>query len=153
MVNKNLIGGASVFARIAIVCLIVALCQAGKVPNAAPWRSAIELAVQSEMQVTRDLRGKRCVGLASGIGVDEGEVLRDLRAKGLTLQNSGWCVRHLEGVEVEVFSPIVEAGPGLYEITVEVGDMVIAPGEHFATLLRRGKYLIPHQPQRCARPH
>ena len=128
-------------ARFASLSLIVAACAAGA-STVSARQSAVEFAVQAELQASQALAGKRCVRLGPDTGVDEREIVRDLRAKGFRLQNPRWCARHLTGIQVEVLSPVLEASPGVFQFAIAVGDMNIPPGVHFATLLKRGTYLV-----------
>ncbi len=103
----------------------------------------IAYAVGLEVQASH-LKGKAdlCVGFGNGLKVDDKTITSELRHSGLKFHPNEWCNEAGRGLTIAVVAPIREKSRGHYEIVIEVGDMAIKPGEHFATLLKRGTYLI-----------
>jgi hypothetical protein len=113
----------------------------GKVRN---LERAVAWAVQQEVQTGHlENRGDVCVGFASKEGVDTKAVISELRRKNYKIHTSNWCNSGPRGMTINIVGPIKESSPDAYELVIELGDSTgIQGGEHFATLLRRGTYVI-----------
>jgi hypothetical protein len=85
-----------------------------------------------------------CIGFGHGLGIHEKAAITELKDKGLKVHPSNWCSHgpHGRGLNIAIVAPIKEISPATYEFVLEVGDLSIAQGKHFATLLRRGTYVI-----------
>jgi hypothetical protein len=107
-----------------------------------------------------------CVGFGSTLAHSEKRIISELRREGLQFHENDWCNRGPRGLKISIIAPVVEATPGIYEVTVELGDLnpIRERGEHFATLLRKGKYtirqpnsskleLVSYQQDCCASQH
>jgi hypothetical protein len=105
---------------------------------------AVVLAVQLESTVS-DLarRNDVCVALGSGLEASEEKIVSNLKHKGLKLHENRWCNNGQRGVRVAAISPVKETSPGTYEIVLQTDDLwPLQRGEHFATLLKRGTYVV-----------
>lgn len=103
----------------------------------------IEFSVQQEIKASnlaahRDL----CVGFGYGLIVDEGAIISSLKRKGTHIHENDWCNQGPRGIAIDILSPIHETSPGTYEVNVQIADLSLRPGEHFATLLKRGTYVV-----------
>jgi hypothetical protein len=75
--------------------------------------------------------------------VDEKGIAFKLKSVGLRLHPNSWCNRHLRGLSISVLSPVRETSEATYELTLELGDLSpVGRGEDFASLLKRGTYVI-----------
>jgi hypothetical protein len=85
-----------------------------------------------------------CVGFGGGLSVNENAILSSLRGSGLKFHSGAWCNRGPRGVKIGITAPVKQTSPGVYELTVEFGDMdpIRLYGEHFATLLRKSTYVV-----------
>ena len=88
-----------------------------------------------------------CVAIGVGLNVDENRVVSKLRHDGLKVHSHQWCNNGPRGVRIAVLAPISKAADGTYELTVEVGDLSMASGEHFATTVKRGIYRVSAREQ------
>lgn len=105
---------------------------------------AVVFAVQQEVN-SGDLRNRSdlCLGLGYGLAVDEKAVMLRLKRSGLKLHLASWCNDRLLGLMVTIVAPIKQTSTGDYILELPVGDLSpISKGEHFATLLRRGIYVV-----------
>jgi hypothetical protein len=82
-----------------------------------------------------------CVALDTRLPMSEKDLISKLKRSGLVAHSSEWCNRG-RGYRIEIHAPIDAWDMGKYEIQVEVGDMTIMPGEHFATKLKQGTYQV-----------
>jgi hypothetical protein len=106
---------------------------------------AIVFAVHLEIRANGfEHRSDVCVGFGSGLKVDEKEILSELNREKPIVHSNGWCNHGPRGLVIAINSPATEPHPGVYELIVEAGDNrpILQRGEHFATLLRRGTYMI-----------
>jgi hypothetical protein len=85
-----------------------------------------------------------CIGFGHGLDIHKKAAITELKDKGLKVHPSDWCSHrpHGRGMNIAIVAPIKKISPATYEFVLEVGDLSIAEGEHFATLLRRGTYVI-----------
>jgi hypothetical protein len=99
--------------------------------------------VQQEAKAS-DVKSRRdvCIGFGHGLAVDERAVISEVKRGGLKVHSSEWCVARARGLNIDVVAPINEVSAGTFELTIQVRDPSIKPGEHFATLLKRGTYII-----------
>src|ERR1700674_3347855 len=104
---------------------------------------AIVFAVQQEVKANNLLAQRDlCIGFGQGLEVDQKAILSTLRRTGIRVRPNEWCNQGPRGVRVGIAAPIDETPPGTYTVNVQVDDLSIQPGEHFATTLRRGTYVI-----------
>jgi hypothetical protein len=103
-------------------------------------------AIQQEVS-TSDLQSAKdiCIGIGHGQAVREKIILSNLAGESPAPHPIAWCTTGNRGVSIDVLAPINESSPGQFEVTIEVGDEAIKEGEHFATLLKRGTYVIRYQ--------
>jgi hypothetical protein len=103
----------------------------------------IAFAIQQEVEAG-NLRSKPdlCVGFGQGLDINEAIIVSNLRHSGLQVHTKDWCNQGPRGVRIGIIAPIHEEPPGTYELRVQVDDLSIQAGEHFATILRRGRYVI-----------
>jgi hypothetical protein len=99
----------------------------------------VELEIQaSGLRTRKDV----CLAFGNGLVADQQAVLSDLRRDGFKVRLNEWCNHGPRGLSVQIVALINETVPGVFDVVVELGDNSIRPGEHFATLLRRGAYEI-----------
>jgi len=103
-------------------------------------------AIQQEVNAS-DLKSEKdiCIALGHGLPVREKTILANLARKSPMPHPIAWCTTRNRGVSIVVLAPINESSPGQFEVAVEVGDEAIKEGTHFATLLKRGTYVIRYQ--------
>jgi hypothetical protein len=136
---------SSIAALMIIACQQIILAQetvkAGGLGNLE--RVAV-FAVQQEVGANKlKTRSDLCIGFGDGLGIDEKAVMSKLNRVGLRLHPVGWCNDHARGLRIAIISPIRETSPGTYELTLELSDLSpLRRGEHFATLVKRGTYVI-----------
>ena len=68
-------------------------------------------------------------------------LLGELKGKGLEFKKASACLKPPNGTLLTIGSP-VNAGTDKRKVRVEVSDMNIEPGTHFATLRSRGVYTV-----------
>lgn len=146
--------------RSAILVLLAAICvgvnSTTRADAAKNGMSNVDRAVLFAIQHEVDAAGLKkdqdfCVGLGYGLTLNEKSIIAGLKQTGLRVHRQSWCnagPRGLDfggprGLDFAVVAPIKETSPGTYEFVVELGDnSPIQQGEHFATLLRRGTYIV-----------
>jgi hypothetical protein len=103
-------------------------------------------AIQQEVNGS-DIKSEKdiCIALGHGLPVRDKTILSNLAGKSPRPHPAAWCTTRNRGVYIYVLAPINESSPGQFEVAVEVGDAAIKEGSHFATLLRRGTYVIRYQ--------
>lgn len=91
-----------------------------------------------------NLQSKRglCIGIGQGLGVDDKAIISELKRSRLRVHENDWCNPGPRGVMIAIVAPIIETSTGTYELILQVDDLTIQPGEHFATLVKRGTYVI-----------
>ena len=131
------------------VSLLLTCQQVARSQEVAPVMGDADLlevtifALQHEAEAS-DLNKRRdvCVSLDTRLGISEKDVASLLKADGLAVHLQEWCNRGPRGYSLFVHAPINRTDEGTYEVTIQVGDLKIEPGVHFATLLKDGTYLI-----------
>jgi len=106
---------------------------------------AIAFAVYREDLTNKfETRKDVCVVFSTLLNVNQKGVLADLKERKLLVHPYTWCNKGPTGLTISVLAPVKESTPGIFEITIEVGDdrPILEKGEHFGTLLRRGIYTI-----------
>lgn len=111
--------------------------EAGRVERVVAFAVGLE-AQAGHLEGRRDL----CIGFGHGLAVDEKAIVLRLRRNGLKMHRSEWCDRGRRGLRIGVGAPISETSEGTYELVLEASDLSIHEGEHFATLLSRGTYVV-----------
>jgi hypothetical protein len=102
---------------------------------------SIVFAVQSEVQASN--AGKHvCIGFGNGLAVNQKVIISELKRKSLQVHPGEWCRQGPHRFTIGVLAPVNETSAATYEFVLEVGDVSTLPGEHFATLLRRGTYIV-----------
>lgn len=104
---------------------------------------AILFAIQQEVRAS-DLGHKRdlCLALGGGLDSQESRYISNLRRSGLLVHGNDWCAQGPRGTRIAVIGPVTKTSPTEYQIVVQVDDLSLHPGEHFATTLKRGTYTI-----------
>jgi hypothetical protein len=92
----------------------------------------------SQLMARKDL----CLSFDTRLEIRERDVVSKLREGGLAVHPHEWCNHGPRGFRFSVGAPIKRAVDGVYEVVVDVGDLTIRPGEHFATTLREGTYRV-----------
>ena|SRR5262252_1995395 len=111
--------------------------------SVSPLERVILVAVERELQVSSLVeRRDVCVENVSAKTVDEKQLPLALKRSGVRVHPGKWCYLHNRGIEVDVLSLTEDQVSGLYRVDIEVVDERIPPGVHFATLLKRGTYVI-----------
>ena len=105
---------------------------------------AVAFSVLEEIRANRLQRRKDvCVAFGSGSTVNEEQVLSLLKRSGVTIHPNDWCGRAPRGLRIDFVPPAKEVSPNTYEFVIQLGDLSgIQKGEHFATLLRKGTYVV-----------
>lgn len=111
--------------------------EAGRVERVIAFTVGLE-AKAGHLEGRRDL----CIGFGHGLAVDENAIVLRLKRNGLKMHRSEWCDRGPRGLRIGVVAPISETSRGTYELVLEASDLSIHEGEHFATLLSRGTYVV-----------
>jgi hypothetical protein len=83
-----------------------------------------------------------CVAFGHGLNVDVRAISSELKRRGLRVNSEEWCRQRATGLIIAVLSPIKELSGDMYELSIEVGNLSVPQGEHFATLLKRGTYVV-----------
>jgi len=85
-----------------------------------------------------------CVDFATELAIRESAVFAALRAEGLNFHAARWCNRGPRGVDISIAMPSKETPPGTYQMVSDISDSdpIRLYGDHFATLLRSGTYVI-----------
>lgn len=117
-------------------------------PSAARGLGNLErvvvFAVQREIE-SGNLKNRSdlCIGFGNGLGIDEKAVISELRRTGMRVHPNEWCTHSLRGLTIAIVAPIHETSPQTYALVLELGDLSpIRTGEHFATLMKRGTYVV-----------
>src|ERR1035438_7848744 len=138
-----------IIAKAAVCAWIAASLQYAIAKEASPAKGlrnierAVVFAIQQEFKgKLLENRKDVCVGFGHGLDIDDKAALLELKNRGLKARRASWCNRGPRGISIALVAPIRETSPGTYEFIVEVGDLAISEGEHFATLLRRGTYVV-----------
>jgi hypothetical protein len=99
-------------------------------------------AIQVEVQASQlKSSGNLCVGFGNGLLAKEETVVGELVQNGLKVHTNDKCTG-AHPLRIAVVSPVIETSPGEYKIVLELSDMSMKSNEHFATLLRRGIYVV-----------
>ena len=136
---------SSISALMIIACQqIVQAQEAVKVGAPGNLERVVVFVVQQEIEASNlKTRSDLCIGFGHGLAVDEKAIMSNLKRIGLRLHPGGWCTGKMRGLSIALIAPIREASPGTYELVLELGDLSpLRKGEHFATLLKRGTYVI-----------
>jgi hypothetical protein len=100
-------------------------------------------AVRHEIEVSQlRTRNDVCVAIDTRLDVDEKDLVSELKANGLLVHQHEWCNRGPRGFRLFVHAPIKRDTDSEYHVEIEVGDLTIKPGEHFATMLKQGTYHV-----------
>ena len=91
-----------------------------------------------------EARGDVCVSFATDLPIRESKILVALRDKRLNFHSAAWCNRGPRGVEISITMPNKQTLSGTFEIVSGINDSdpIRLYGDHFATLLRSGTYVI-----------
>lgn len=123
--------------------MIIACQQFALAAGSSNLERAVIFAVQREAKAGDLASGKDvCVGFGHGLAVREKPVLSSLKREGIKAHTNNWCTQQGHGLSIAVLAPVKESSPGMFEVTVQVGDPSIKPGQHFGTLLKKGTYVI-----------
>jgi hypothetical protein len=90
------------------------------------------------------LKGRKdlCVAIDTRLSLHEKDLVSKLKTSGLAVHTQEWCNRGPRGFNFFIAAPIKRTSDGAYDVKVEVGDLTIKPGEHFATMLKQGTYRV-----------
>src|SRR5579863_4446683 len=135
-----------------IACVVFAVCsqigyaeEAKTVKQLSDQERVILFVIQQESTANAlETRRDVCVGFGSGLSLNEKAILSALPSRGLKFHSEAWCNRGPKGVSIAIKAPVKQTSPGVYELMVEFGDIdpIRLYGEHFATVLRRGTYVV-----------
>jgi hypothetical protein len=92
----------------------------------------------SQLKARKDL----CVAIDTRLKINEQDIVSKLRAGGLGTHPHEWCNHGPRGFSFLLSAPIKRTVNGDYEVKIELGDLKIKPGEHFATILKEGVYRL-----------
>ena len=132
----------------AIVATVVLICRLSSAQDASTHgldsseRAAV-FAIQVEGKAS-SLEGKNslCIGVGKQLQISEKAIVSRLKRDGLRVHANEWCNKGPRGLRVGIVAPINEISPGTYEVSLQVDDLTMRSGEHFARMLRRGTYVI-----------
>jgi hypothetical protein len=132
---------------LAIACQEMVLAQSSSVQSSGNLTRVVAFAVQREVEAG-SLKGRSdlCLGFGNGLAVDQKAVMSELKRAGLKLHQDEWCNHSLRGLNIAIIAPIRETSLQTYELVLELSDpSPIRTGEHFATLLKRGTYVVQYR--------
>ena len=110
-----------------------------------PERAAVFVIREEATDYALEAREDICVDLGTESNLREKAVLAALQEEGFKFHDGSWCNRGARGVTVFIEAPRVkELAAGAYEYISSISDLdpIRLHGEHLATLLRKGKYVI-----------
>jgi hypothetical protein len=127
----------------AVIALILCLDLQAAKPTLDIAERSIIFAVLQEAKAA-DLSGRRdvCLGFGHGLVVQEKLILSELASRGLVLHKLTWCSNGPRGLSIDVIPPVEHLRDGVVRFRVDVGDLYIPEGVHFATMLRSSVYAI-----------
>ena len=106
---------------------------------------AVAYAIDLEVHASHlENRADVCIGLGHGLALDEQKILTELRAYKVKIRSGQWCNDGPRGIVIAIVPPTEESAPSTFDITIQVGDLrpIRESGEHFATMVRRGTYIV-----------
>jgi hypothetical protein len=124
------------------VALVVMTCDGRGMASTNDIEHVITFAIQQEASASNHTHQEICVGFGHGLVLHEKIIFSALRHNGINAHGTAWCTNRGQGLSISVIAPVKESSPGTFEVTVQVGDASIKQGEHFATLLKRGTYIV-----------
>jgi hypothetical protein len=131
------------------ILLILAL-HMPKLANASPPlgqrdRAAIFVIREETDDFALEAREDVCVEFAENSNLNGPAILTALHDKGLKFHDESWCNARPRGVMISIDAKAgVESSPSKYEFVSQVDDSdpIRLYGNHFATLLRKSKYVV-----------
>ncbi len=133
------------------IFLFLVICQCAPIgkANAATQltnqeRAIVYVVSEEATDYALEARGDVCVGFGTDLQIRESKIFAALRDKGLSFHPGSWCNRGPRGVEILITIPNKHTPPGIFEIVSGISDSdpIRLYGDHFATLLRSGTYVI-----------
>ncbi len=113
--------------------------------NLSTLDRVIIFAIQQEIRASNlSQRRDLCVGFGYGLEVNEKAIISNLVGKGTLVHENDWC--HGRGISVSVLSPVKRISLSDYQLEVQVGDLTMPSGAHFAKLLKQGTFVV-HCPE------
>lgn len=108
----------------------------------------VKLLADSEATAGRlQLTSSGCLGLERDRDPSN-RLLRELRAIGLTFRKASACMEPPNGILLTL-GPTTEPAADQLKVQVEITDMTIEKGSHFATILSRGIYTVAKDAKRA----
>jgi len=143
-VRRHRISGASVVILVALAAASLPAQGTRRDIDAALVRLLAEQEVGAgRLQVT----SSTCLGLERDRDPSD-RFLRELRATGLTLRKASACMKPPNGILFTV-GPTTDATADRLKVHVEISNMTIEAGSHFATILSRGIYTVAKDAKRA----
>ncbi len=133
------------------IIFLLAICQGVRTGTASDStqltnqeRAIVYVINEEARDYALEVRADVCVGFSTDLSIRESRILAALREQGLHFHPGSWCNRGPRGVEILITMPNKERPPGTYEIVSGINDSdpIRLYGDHFATLLRSGRYVI-----------
>ena len=145
---QNAIPKMALVILLTIACQEMALAQSSSpMPSSGNVERVTVFAIQREVEAG-NLKGRSdlCLGFGNGLAVDQKAVMSELKRGGVKLHPAEWCNHSLRGLNIAVIAPIRQTPLQTYELVLELSDpSPIRTGEHFATLLKRGTYVVQYR--------
>jgi hypothetical protein len=110
-----------------------------------PERAAVFVIREEATDYALEAREDVCVELGTESKLREKAVLATLHEEGFKFHDGTWCNRGPRGVTVSIEATRAqELAAGAYEYISSISDLdpIRLHGDHFATLLRKSKYII-----------
>lgn len=107
-------------------------------------RAALFVIREEATDFALEARADVCVEFGTKSNLRDPAVLAALRQEGFKFHDGSWCNRGPRGVTIFMDTPERELPSGFFEYESTIGDSdpIRLYGEHFATLLRKSKYVI-----------
>ena len=92
----------------------------------------------SELNKRKDM----CVTLDTRLDIRERILCPGSKPTGLVVHPQHWCNRGPRGFRLSIRAPIQRTDNDAYEVTIQVGDLKIRPGEHSRRCSKRMRILF-----------
>jgi hypothetical protein len=111
----------------------------------------VKLIAQQEVAAGRlEVTSTTCLGLDRASSDPSRLLLRELKAKGLALRKASACLRLPgEGILFTVAPATKATDNDVLKVEIEISDLNIEEGTHFATILFRGIYTVTKDANRA----
>jgi hypothetical protein len=126
------------------VCLPRAYARKSSTSQMSDRERAIVFAV-SEEDFANQLENRKdvCVAFSTELDVNQKSILAELKRGKLSVHAYSWCSKQPTGFIIFV-GRVAESSPEMYEVTIDLSDdrPILEQSAHFATLVRRGTYIV-----------